>query len=98
MDVFTLVGLPRIYAWHGCLGKCGTCCRCLRGDGNIIIRLYVEEKIVYSAGSWLMIVPREWFYYYYYFFFFGLLGGALVSIEMNENHENPDSDVKIVVL
>lgn len=32
------------------------------------------------------------------FFFFGLLGGALVSIEMNENHENPDSDVKIVVL
>ena len=33
-----------------------------------------------------------------FFFFFGLLGGALVSIEMNENHENPDSDVKIVVL
>lgn len=30
--------------------------------------------------------------------FLGLLGGALVSIEMNENHENPDSDVKIVVL
>ena len=30
--------------------------------------------------------------------FLGLLGGALVTIEMNENHENPDSDVKIVVL
>lgn len=94
------MGLPIIYAWHGCLGKCGTSCRCLRCEGNIIKTLRrrkdsVQFRFMVDDSTQRMIL---FFFHFFFNIYFGLLGGAMVSIEMNENHENPDSDIKIVVL
>ena len=70
MDVFTLVGLPRIYAWHGCLGKCGTSCRCLRGDGNIIKTLRrrkdsVQCRVMVDDSTQRMILLLLLFFFFW---------------------------------
>ena len=52
-----------------------------------------------SVQCWIMVDDSALRMILFYLFSFSeLLGGALMSIEMNENHENPDSDIKIILL